>query len=246
MGSSHCNALRLSKMQNQMLVPPHWCSFLGCGNEHVDFLLTYKDGQYFHCRRMWQSRPYVAKRVRPNLIDAPLMLTLKTYQQSLDAQQLYPKMHTMIFDSQYIVSVYHHLHPEALRLLNYWSTTIHCIWAMNDEGPSCISNFGLSFNANRSIHQWLIYMDWLPHVSSSSSYSLSIMTYHKECGISRHCAPALSGELCSWMHGSMHRHDHHSSRFALHIDHSIYDLYDITYLNYVSKDWVYFSFCFLA
>ena len=45
------------------------------------------------------------------------------------------KMQTVFIDSQYIVSMYQDMHPNALRPLSFWAPSIYVIWAMNDIDP---------------------------------------------------------------------------------------------------------------
>jgi len=63
--------------------------------------------------------PLIAKNVRVKIVDAPSTLTSMTLLQSLDGQQLYGKMHTVVLGSQYIVSMYKHLHRNAARPVNF-------------------------------------------------------------------------------------------------------------------------------
>jgi len=62
------------------------------------------------------------------------------------------KMHIVIIDSQYIVSIYNYSHPKASSPLCFWATTTHDIWGMNDVASSCYSPFGQQLTAYRSIH----------------------------------------------------------------------------------------------
>jgi len=48
------------------------------------------------------------------------------------------------------------------------------------------------------------------------------------------CAPGLCGELCSWIHGWIQDDGCRSDRFGVRTDHSFFDTYDITHLNFVS------------
>jgi len=129
-----------------------WQSFPGWGNECVTLVVTCKTGQYNHVWRIWLCSPVFAKFVRSKIVDAPLMLTLMTYQQSLDAPQLCVKMHTVIIASQWIVSMDRHLHPNASKRLHFGSTTGHMIWVMIDVCQSCYSAFGQQLTACRSVH----------------------------------------------------------------------------------------------
>jgi len=144
-------------------------------------------------------------------------------------------MHKADIDSQYIVSMKNHLHPNTLRALNFWSTTMHVIWAMNDVALSCSSTFGRQSMAYRSIHQCSIYIGRHPHRFSSSSFPSICMTYHKQFPKSRPCAPGLNRELCTWMHGWMQHDGRRSCSSSLHIDRSFYELYDIMEFNFVNK-----------
>jgi hypothetical protein len=60
------------------------------------------------------------------------------------------------------------------------------------------------------------------------------MMYHMQDSISQPCAPGLYRVFCSWMDGWMQNDSHHSDRFIFSSDHSFYDLYNITHLNFVS------------
>jgi len=51
-----------------------WCSFLGCGNEHVLYHLSCNTDQYIHFGRSWQCSPVIVECVRPKIVDAPVTL----------------------------------------------------------------------------------------------------------------------------------------------------------------------------
>jgi len=72
------------------------------------------------------------------------------------------------------------------------------------------------------------------------------MTYHMQFSKSPSYAPGLCGEFCSWMQEPMHHDGHDSSMFALPIDHSFYDTYDIADLNFVIKLRLQFRICSLT
>jgi len=48
---------------------------------------------------MWLCSGLFAKNVKPKIVDTPVMLNLMTYQQSVDAQQLYAQMHIVVIGS---------------------------------------------------------------------------------------------------------------------------------------------------
>jgi len=62
------------------------------------------------------------------------------------------KMHIVSINSQYIVCMYNHLHPKALRPLCFWATTTHDSWAMNGIAASLYSPFPRQLTPYRSIH----------------------------------------------------------------------------------------------
>jgi len=152
----------------------------------------------------------------------------------------------VIIDNQYSISLYYHLHPEVLWLLNSWSTTTHVIWVMDDVARSSSHAFGRQFAACWSFHKFFISIAWLPHLSSSISFFSICMMYHREFQISQPWAPGLSGELCSWMHGWMHHDGRPSDRFVSSTGHSSYDPDDITYWNVARYCHHCFRFCFLT
>ena len=98
----------------------------------------------------------------------------------LECSTIVRRMHIAIIDSQYIDSVYNHLHPKASGCLCFWATSIHIVWAMNEVGPSRVSPFGQWFTAYCSKNQILIYIAWLLRRSLFSSFSSISMTYQKE------------------------------------------------------------------
>jgi len=114
-----------------------------------------------------------------------------------------PKMDTVIIDSQCIVSMYYHVNPYRSMPLSFRATTIQVFWTKNDVGTPRFSAFRQQFTAYWSIQQFLRYIAWLPYLSWSSSFSSISMTYQKQFSKSGPCAPGLSRELCSWMHGWM-------------------------------------------
>ena len=61
------------------------------------------------------------------------------------------------------------------------------------------------------------------------------MTYYKQISKSEHDAPGLRVEIYTWKHVWMQHNDCHSYWGILRIDHSFYNMYDITDLNVVSK-----------
>jgi len=90
------------------------------------------------------------------------------------------KMHIVIIESQYIVSMYNHLHPKASTPPCFWATTTQDIWEMNDVVSSCHSRFGWQLTAYTSIHWFWIYIALRLHLSLYSSFSPLSMTYHKQ------------------------------------------------------------------
>jgi len=102
------------------------------------------------------------------------------------------KMHMVIIDRQYIVSMYNHLVPNTLRPLSFLVTTSHIICVLNDIGPSRLSTFGRQFTPNRSLLWCLKYIAWLSSRSVSSSFSSMSMTYHEQFSKSPPCTASLS------------------------------------------------------
>jgi len=101
---------------------------------------------------MWLCNHSIAENVIPKIVDASLTLNLITYYQPVDAQQLYVKMHIVGIGSQYIISMYKHLHPNASKRLNFWSTTGHDVWVINDIVLSHSSAFGRELTAYQSVN----------------------------------------------------------------------------------------------
>lgn len=130
--------------------------FLEWGNNHVTFSFAYKNSQYNHCGRMWLCSPLIAEKVCLKIVNTPLTLNLMIYQQSLDNHQLYAKVYIVVMGSPYSVSMCTHLHPKALRPLNFWSTPRYSIWAIKDIGLSHFSAFGQQLTAYKSILYILI------------------------------------------------------------------------------------------
>jgi len=114
---------------------------------------------------MWLCTPLIDDRVRLKIVDALLTLTVMTYKQSLDVQQLYGNR-IVILDSQYIVSMYDRIHPKVSRPP---ASTIHVLCTVNDVGTVDFRPFGLQFTAYRFIHKFKLYIAQLQHLSSSSS-----------------------------------------------------------------------------
>jgi len=100
----------LSNSQDHKWLTHRWRSFPGLVLERVTILFAYTNRQYNHFGRMLLCSCLFAKNVRLKIIDALLTLTLMTYWQSVGAQQLYVKMHIVVIGSEYIVSMYKHLH----------------------------------------------------------------------------------------------------------------------------------------
>jgi len=142
----------LSDSQDQTWLTDHWRSFPRFVNERVTIFFDFKNRQCNHFGRLLLCSCLFAENVRLKIVDAPLTLNLMTYWQSLGAYQLYVKMHIAVIGSQEIVSMYKHLHPNASKLLNFWSTTRHIIWVLNDIGPSWSSAFGQKLTVYKSVH----------------------------------------------------------------------------------------------
>jgi len=142
----------LSDSQNRKSWTHRWRSFPGLVNEHVTILFAYKNRQYNHFGRMWLCSCVFAENVRLKIVDNPFTRNLMTYWQSVGAQQLYLKMHIVIIGSQSIISMYQHLNPNASKPLNFWSTTRHIIWVIDDVGPSRSTAFGRQLTAYNSVH----------------------------------------------------------------------------------------------
>jgi len=116
----HCDQVFISSwdLQDQKSLTVRWRSFLECGKDHVSFLFTYYVSQYIQFGRLWLCSPCIGENASLKIVDAPLMLTIKKYQQSLYAQQMYAKFHVVVIDSQYVVSMYNYFH------LKLWGLTI--------------------------------------------------------------------------------------------------------------------------
>lgn len=149
----------------------HWGTFLRWGTEHVGFLCMCKNIQYNHVGRMWPCSSLITKNIKLKIINTPLTLTLKTYQQSLYTQQLFTKLPTVVIDSKYIISMYNHLHWKASQFLNFWSTTVLIISTIYDTGLPRSNTLVRHFNVCRPIYYFLQYTAWLSQVSSSSYFS---------------------------------------------------------------------------
>jgi len=184
---------------------------------------------------MWLPSCLFAENLKLQIVDALLTLHLMTYWQSVGAQLLYVKMHRFVMGSQWIVSMYKHLHPNSSKPLNFWCTTKHIIWVINGVGPSHSNACGWQLTAYISLHSFLIYLAQLSHLSSSSSFSAISMTSHNKFSTSQLYAAGLCSELCSWIHHRMQHHGRHSFSFVLRFHRWIYDLYDITELYFVSE-----------
>jgi len=98
------------------------------------------------------------------------------------------KIHTFIFDSQYTVSRYNHLHPKASMFVSFWATTYHVISLINDVAPWCFGAFSQYVTAYRARFRELLF---------SSSFSSISMMYHKQFSNSWPCTVGLSPEICS-------------------------------------------------
>jgi hypothetical protein len=141
--------------------------------------------------------------------------------------------HIPIIDKQYCVSEYYHLHPGALLCLHFWSMSIHVFWARSEVALSHSCAFSLQLLACRSFNYVLINIARHPHGSSSCSFFLISMTYHKHLHIFHPCAPGQWGELCSWRHGWMQYNGRHTDRVVLWTDHAFDNLYCCSHLHFV-------------
>jgi len=102
--------------------------------------------------RMWQCSSLSAECVRLKIVDALLMLTVITSKQPSYTQYLYAKNGILIIDIQYWICKYYHFHPGASLTLNFWSTSIHIIWARSNVALSYSCTFGRQFTTCRSFH----------------------------------------------------------------------------------------------
>ena len=59
--------------------------------------------------------------------------------------------------------MYKHYHPNASKPLNFWSTTRHILWVINEVGPSRSSAFGRQLTAYKYTH--------LPHPHSTPDFA---------------------------------------------------------------------------
>jgi len=142
--------------------------------------------------------------------------------------------HILIIDIQNCVCMYYRLHPAVLLPLNFWSTAIYAIWVGDDVALSFSHTFGRQLTVCRSVHSFLVNIARLPHHSLSSSFFSISMTYHKQFQLSQPCAPGLCGDLCSSIHTWIYHDSCPSDQFVMRTDHSFYDTYNITHLNFVS------------
>jgi len=195
---------------------------------------------------MWQCCPLFAEFVTLKIVDALLTLTLITSQRPWYTHYLYAMNCILIIDIQHWVSEYHNLHPGALLHLNFWSTSIHIFWVRNDMALSHSCAFGRQYTACRSFPQFLVNIAGLPHLSSSSIFSLISMMYHNQFQLSQPCAQGQCGELCRWMHRWMQHNGRHSDRFVLGMNRSSHNSFSITHLNLVCIFGHKFSCCFLT
>jgi len=222
-------------MQGLKSLKLRWRLFLGCGNERVICLFHCIAHQYIHFGSMWQCRPLIAECERLTIIDSTLLtLTLITSKPPLYTQLLNSTNHIPIIDIQYCVCMCYRLHPGVLLPLNFWSTAIHAIYVRDDVAISHSRAFGWQFTACRSFLWFLVNIARLPHLSLSSSFSLICMTHHMPFQLFHPCAQGPCGEVCRWIHGWMQHDGRRSGRFIMSTDHSLYDTYDITQLNFVN------------
>ena len=150
----------------------------------------------------------------------------------------------MFTDNQYIVSMHNHLYPKDSWPVRFWSTTILVIGAMDEIALSHSHSFRQQFTACRSIYWFLITIPDLPYHSSSSCFFSISTTYYKPFLPSQLCAPGLSRELCSWMHGLQQHDGCQSYRFVLHTIRSVHDSDNITDWNFISQFRLEINFCF--
>jgi hypothetical protein len=150
----------------------------------------------------------------------------------------------MIIDTQWIVSIYDHLHPEPSWCRNFRTTTMSDIWVMDEAARAHSWAFDWQFMECRYQSSCGTFIARLLRLSWSSSFSSISMTYHKQFSKSQSCAPGGSGELCSWTQGWIQHDGHHTDRFISLTDRFFYNAYDIMYLNFISQFRHQFSLCF--
>jgi hypothetical protein len=66
------------------------------------------------------------------IVDHPMIFTFSTTKQTFHSKLLHGKIHVVSINSQYIDSMNTPLHLKALLPLNFWSTTLLTIWAMDN------------------------------------------------------------------------------------------------------------------
>ena len=112
--------------------------------------------------------------------------------------------------------------------------------------PRTLQYFQPAIIACRSLQELLIYIVRFRHLSSSRLLSAISIAYQKQFSTSPPCVPGLCSVLWSWIHDRMEHGGPHSSQLLLCLDRSIYDMYHITDLNFVSEFRVQFSLSFLT
>jgi len=142
----------------------------------------YNADQYIYCVVTWQCSSVIVECERLKIIHARLTLIFGWGNNThpLYTQLLYVTNHIHNIDIRYWVSKYFRLHTEALWPLNFWSISINVMWVGDDVALSRSCAFGRQLTACRSFHQLFSNIAWLPHVSSSRSFSSICMTYIKQ------------------------------------------------------------------
>jgi hypothetical protein len=250
-GCQYCD-YRLMLLHNPLIIPHGKTKIF-----NTPIILSSTMGQWGYCYRLfpkWQPilplwkdvtfQPSDCQKDRTNndwcFVDTHLTDTLTVIWCSI----FYAKITIVVLDSQYNCSLNNCLHLKAWRHLNFWFTTIHYIWPINDGGQSDSSTFGWQFTVFWYICYFLMWTAQHYHLCMFRTlFSISI-TYHTWYSNSGPCVPAPSGELCDWMYGLMQYDGYYSFWIALCIDSSCYPSYEITDLNFVSKFHHYFSCCF--
>jgi hypothetical protein len=120
--------------QDKVFLTNGWHPFLDWGNDHVTFSVAYKNSRYNHFKRRWLCGHLFTEKVWLKIVTTPLTLNLMIYQQSLDNHQLYAKVYIVVMGSPYSVSMCTHLHPKALRPVDFWFASRHSIRAINENG----------------------------------------------------------------------------------------------------------------
>jgi len=119
------------------------------------FMLISRMGQcvchfLFYLQRQWilplwkdvTMQPFDCRKRKTKNRWRSVVAHLKDILKVIGCSTIVCKIDQVIIGSQYMVSLYIHLHPKASWLVNFWSNTIISIWAMNEGSPSWFSAFG--------------------------------------------------------------------------------------------------------